>query len=205
MHLKKRQEPQFWEKLIRSPLPEAERDTVRVALWRKLPVGERLRNRKPHETQCPLDGGPGTVDQSLVLYKYLPFVFDTVDKCLPTSEADGKVAASVRELLADQLGESLLLPAGLLAWSGILANWDLRCKVKFQGSDPGWHRFLSTWILRLSRWQLLPHTPLPTDQLALFLGADCTQGQGRTGLSDPATAARHAAANKGGAAVGGQA
>ena len=94
-----------------------------------------------------------------------------MDKCFPTYEADGKVVASVRELLADQPGEALLLPVRLLAWSGILANWDLRCRVKFQGSDPGWHRFLSTWILRLSRWQLLPRTPLPTDQLALFLDA----------------------------------
>jgi len=203
--LKKRQEAQVWEKLVRSPLPDSEKDTVRVALCQKLSVGERLRSWKPHDTQCPLDGSLETVEHSLGLCKYLPFVFDTVDECFPTYEADDKVVAGVRELLTDQPGESLLLPAGLLAWSGILANWDLRCKVKFQGSDPGWHRFLSTWILRLSRWQLLPHTPLPTDQLALFLGADCTQGQGRTGLSDPATAARHAAANKGGAAVGGQA
>ena len=62
------------------------------------------------------------MDHSLGLCKYLPFVFDTVDTCFPTYEADGKVVASVRELLADQPGEALLLPAGLLAWSGILAN-----------------------------------------------------------------------------------
>ena len=170
-HLKNRQETQVWEKLIRSPLPEAEKDTVRVALWRKLPVGDRLRNWKPNGTQCPLDGGLETVEHSLGLCKYLPFVFGTVDKCFPLYEADGKVVSGVREILNDHPGESLLLPAGLLAWSGILANWDLRCQVKFQGSDPGWHRFLSTWILRLSRWQLLPRTPLPTDQLALFLDA----------------------------------
>jgi len=77
------------------------------------------------------------------LAAHLPFVSDTVDKYFPLYEADGKVVAGVKELLNDHPGESLLLPAGLLAWSGILANWDLRCQVKFQGSDPGWHRFSS--------------------------------------------------------------
>ena len=142
-----------------------------MALWAKLPVGERLQNRLPRDTLCPLDGQPETMEHALRTCKYLPFIFDTVDKWFPHLVINGNACNSVVRLLYDFPGEALLHPPGILAWSGILTNWEQRQIAKHKGDDPGWHLFLASWIRRLTKWQLLSTPLLHIDQLAGFLDA----------------------------------
>ena len=39
--IERRQDASVWEALVKSPRPDQDKDFVRVALWRKLPVGMR--------------------------------------------------------------------------------------------------------------------------------------------------------------------
>lgn len=115
----------------------------------------------------------GTMDHALRLCKYLPFVFDTVNKCFPTCQLTGNEYSQGRGLLVDCPGDELMPPPGLLAWSGIILNSNIRCKSKFSqcGTLLSWRQLSGNWILHLSGWQLLPATPIPADQLAPFLDA----------------------------------
>ena len=73
------------------------------------------------------------------------------------------VYTQVSELLLDCPGDALMLLPGLLVWSGMLANGNIRRKSKFGRGDTGWHQFWGDWILHVAGWQLLPTTPPVTD------------------------------------------
>ena len=126
-----RPELKVWEQLHCSPPPKYDKDIVRVAVWSKLPVGVRLRNWKPNETLCPLVMQPETIEHSLRHCPHLPFVFDTVDTCFLVYEVNSKDLSRVQELLDACPGDARILPPGILAWSGILVSWTIRCKAKY--------------------------------------------------------------------------
>ena len=97
------------EKLHCLPLPAYDKDIVRVALWSKLPVGVRLRNWKPDDTLCALDMQPETIEHSLRRCTHLAFVFDTVDKCFPVYQVNGKDLSRVQELLDECPGDAFMV------------------------------------------------------------------------------------------------
>ena len=54
--LPKRQSQEVWKAFTQLCAPPHHSDFIRQALWLRLPVGERQKNRKPHEVWCPHDG-----------------------------------------------------------------------------------------------------------------------------------------------------
>ena len=52
---------QVWKAFFASDFPTPHRDMLYQALWKKLPVGERLRSWLPGEVSCPLDGASESI------------------------------------------------------------------------------------------------------------------------------------------------
>ena len=79
-----RQPREVWAAFSRITLPPSNKDFIRLTLWRKLPVGLRLRNWHPLEAHCPLDNAEESVAHSCTDCKFLPAAFDILDKRFPS-------------------------------------------------------------------------------------------------------------------------
>ena len=114
--LKRRQDASVWEALIKSPVPDHDKDFVRVALWRKLAVGMRQYKWKPGDTLCPLDNKQETIDHACFDCKFLLQAFMIIDCCFHHYETSAGACSSVRDLLMKAPDTALSIPPGLLAW-----------------------------------------------------------------------------------------
>ena len=90
---------------------------LRLALWRKLPVGERVDAWLKTGGLCPLHNELESIDHSLVSCLFSKVVVLFRSTVYPNLKVD---------VLADPEG-SMNHPAGLLTWTGFAAHWRMRC------------------------------------------------------------------------------
>ena len=144
--IKRRQEASVWEALVKSPLPDQDKNFVRVALWRKLAVGMRQHKWKPADTLCPLDNKQKTVDHACFDCKFLLRAFTIIDRCFQHYETSAGPGSSVRDLLMKAPDTAQGIPPGLLAWSAIKVNWDLRYALRKTHFHVSTSAFLTRWV-----------------------------------------------------------
>ena len=70
-----RQTPETWDALRKLQLPQGDLTFIQMAFWKKLPVGDRLKNWLPHATQCPLDGQVETIAHAPTSCRFLAAAF----------------------------------------------------------------------------------------------------------------------------------
>ena len=165
----RRQDASVWEAVVKSPLPDQDKDFVRVALWRKLSVGMRQCRWKPGDTLCPIDNKHDTVDHACFDCKFLLQAFMIIDRCFHLYETSAGPCSSVRDLLVKALDTALGIPPGLLAWFAIKVNWDLRCALRKTHFHVSTSVFLTRWVKRLSIWQRVQMWVLSPKTLSAFI------------------------------------
>ena len=75
---------------------------------------------------------------------------------------------SVKALLEPK--SSLEMPAGILGWSAVYANWSIRNSKKYQSFyKPSWEKFCQKWKSTLHSWDSCPHyLPISHETLRWF-------------------------------------
>ena len=165
-----RQTEEVWKAFFSSDFPAPHRDTIYQALWKKLPVGERLRSWLPGEVNCPLDGACESVLHAVTACKFLPVAYNTVDKCFPADGPGESVSAST--VIHTHPVQSLTSPHGILAWSAFIASWAARCVAKHDASEVvSWSGFLTLWIAVTQLWSAATKLAISGAQLVIFSGA----------------------------------
>ena len=165
-----RQTEEVWKAFFSSDFPAPHRDTIYQALWKKLPVGERLRSWLPGEVNCPLDGACESVLHAVTACKFLPVAYNTVDKCFPADGPGESVSAST--VIHTHPVQSLTSPHGILAWSAFIASWAARCAAKHDASEVvSWSGFLTLWIAVTQLWSAATKLAISGAQLVIFSGA----------------------------------
>ena len=144
--IKRRQEASVWEALVKSPLTDQDKYFVRVALWRKLAVGMRQHKWQPADTLCPLDNKQETGDHACFECKFLFGAFMIIHCCFHHYETSAGPRSLVRDLLMKAPDTALGIPPGLLAWSALKANWDLRCALRKTHCHVSTSAFLTQWV-----------------------------------------------------------
>ena len=176
--IERRQDALVWEALVKSPLPDQDKDFVRVALWRKLQVGMRQCKWKPGNTLRPIDNKLETVDHACFDCKFLLRAFTIIDRCFHLYETSAGPCSSVRDLLMKTPDTAPGIPPGLLAWSAIKVNWDIRCALRKTHFHVSTSVFLTRWVKRPSVWQqvqvwvLSPKTPFAFIDVVLSSTSD---------------------------------
>ena len=141
-----RQTPETWEALLKLRLPQGDLTFIQTALWRKLPVGDRLKNCPPHATHCPLDGQVETIGHALTSCRFLAAAFHIAVQCTGPARLGDTWQTDSSELLVDQPTLSLQTPLGLVYSSAVTASWGLHDSVKFSPPPPSWELFLCMWL-----------------------------------------------------------
>ena len=130
----------------KSPAPPRFREFLRLALWRKLPVGARLNSWLNDGGLCPFHQELETVPHALSECLFLGVAISFVNLVFP----------EVSVCVLSRTEESLSHPAGLLVWTvqAIHAHWQSCSIVK---RDPPTNpvplnRFLHLWCSSISDW-----------------------------------------------------
>ena len=148
--------------------PGVLRDFLRAALWRKLPVGDRIAAWIPHARCCPLCGDVETHSHAVSACPHLSVASGLVSCLLPKPEVNG-VARSVTELVLHHVPLSVSSAAGLVFWSAISVNCSIRCAASLNGSAQVPEAvFLRKWLEGLRSWSGAPPRYLPESELVLF-------------------------------------
>ena len=113
-------------------LPGRLREFVCAALWRKLPVGDRIAVWVPHARCCPLCGDVETHTHAVSACHNLGVAAGLILQLLPRPEVDG-IPRSLTDLVLNHLPVSLSSAAGLLLWSAVSVNWAIRCELSLSG------------------------------------------------------------------------
>ena len=142
--IKPRQPPEVWTAFLKITRPPGFREFIRLALWRKLPVGSRLNSWLNDGGLCPFHQQLETVPHVLTECLFLGVAESFVHLVFP------KVTVCV----LSRTEESLSHPAGLLVWTAIHAHWQLRSIVKLDPptSPVTLNRFLHLWCSSISDW-----------------------------------------------------
>ena len=149
-------------------LPGVLRDFLRAALWRKLPVGERIAARVPHAKCCPLCGDVETHSHAVSACPHLAVASGFVSRLLPKPVVNG-VARPVTELVLHHVPLSLSSAAGLVFWSATSVNWSIRCAASLNGSARVPEAvFLRKWLEGLRSLSGASPCYLPEIELVLF-------------------------------------
>ena len=167
--IERRQDASVWEALVKSLVPDQDKNFVSVALWRKLAVGMRQCKSKPGHTLCPIDNKPEIVEHVCFDCKFLLPAFTIIDRCFHLYETSASPCSSVCDLFMKALDTSLGIPARLLAWSAIKVNWDIRCALRKTHFHASSSLFLTRWVKRLSVWQQVHVWVLPPKMLSSFI------------------------------------
>ena len=149
-------------------LPGVLRGFLSAALWRKLPVGDRIAAWVPHAKCCPLCGDVETHSHAISACPHLAVASGLVSRLLPKPEVNG-VARSVTELVSHHVPLSLSSAAGLVFWSAISVNRSIRCAASLHGSARVPEAvFLRKWLEGLRSWSGASPRYLPESELVLF-------------------------------------
>ena len=109
-----RQTQETWEALLKLRLPQGDLTFMQMALWRKLPVGDRLKNWLPHATQFPLDGHVETIVHAPISCCFLAAAFHIAVQCMGPAILGDTQETDPTELLVEQPALSLQTPLGLV-------------------------------------------------------------------------------------------
>ena len=157
-----------WGFLNALRLPGVLRDFLRAALWRKLPVGDRIAAWVPHARCCPLCGDVETQSHAVSACPHLAVASGLVSRLLPKPEVNG-VVRSVTESVLHHVPLSLSSAAGLVFWSTISVNRSIRCAASLNGSARVLEAvFLRKWLEGLRSWSGASPRYLPESELVLF-------------------------------------
>ena len=144
------------------------RDFLRAAVWRKLPVGDRIAAWVPHAKCCPLCGDVETHTHAVSACPHLAVASGLVSQLLPKPEVYG-IARSATDLVLHRVPLSVSSAAGLVFWSAISVNWSIRCAASLNGSARVPEVvFLRKWLEGLRSWSGVSPRYLPESELVLF-------------------------------------
>ena len=124
---------------------------------------------KPGHILCPIDNKPETVEHVCFDGKFLLRAFTIIDHCFHLYETSASPCSSVRDLLMKAPDTSVGIPPGLLAWSAIKVNWDIRCALRTTHFHVSTSLFLTRWVKRLSVWQQVQVWVLFPKTLSVFI------------------------------------
>ena len=147
--IERRQDASVWEALVQSPLPDRDKDFVRIALWHNFPVGMWQCKWKPVNTLRPIDNKHEKVDRACFDCKFLLRAFAIIDRCFHLYATSAGPCSSVRDLLMKAPDTALGIPPGLLALSAIKVNWDIRCALRKTHFHASKSVFVTRWVKRL--------------------------------------------------------
>ena len=166
----RRQPDEVWKSLMSCGLPASDIDFIRKTLWRKQPVGDRLKSWRPDRLLCPLCQVPKTMSHMMLHCKFLHFAFPVIDQCFPPYVVGEKQISSVADLIEHHPAESLHLPPGQLGWAAMEANWAIRCKATREHTPFRFTSyFLKVYRRLLHRWQQSKTLAIRPEQLSAFL------------------------------------
>ena len=161
-----RQPPEVWQAFGRLFLAKWDRDFMRRALWKKLPLGTRM--ERLGGKLCPLDGRVEDHEHVFRHCMLSAFMQSTLRKAFGMVEAGGgKVEPS--RLLRDFPLLSITTTQGLLLWAGLKAQWNLRCRAKYQHQPAAQDEFIAGWAGVLRRWLAESNMSVPRRDLFFFI------------------------------------
>ena len=161
-----RQPPEVWQKFGQLFLPKWDRDFVRRALWRKLPLGTRM--ERLGGKLCPLDGRVEDHEHVSRHCMFGAFMQSTVRKAFGLVDSGG-VKVEPSRLLRDFPLLSITTTQGLLLWAGLKAQWNLWCRAKYQHQPATLDEFIAGWAGVLRRWRAESNMSVPRCDLFLFI------------------------------------
>jgi hypothetical protein len=125
-----------------------------MALWRKLPVGERM-NGIFHDMRatCPLDGTIEGHHHRLKTCPYWHFAVTELQKGLPPLRDDTTMSfVELSRILVDYQKLSLTTVQGAYAWRIARCLWIYRCRVLFDDLRPHRQGFMKFVYEHLHNW-----------------------------------------------------
>ena len=147
-----RQPEALWAILQKLPIPGQDKDFIRQALWKKLPVANRLHDIFPHLFQwCPLDFAIEDHHHRLKSCCFLQLPLEILRQCIPAVRKKG-VLVELGRLCWDEPLLSLTTPQGLLMWKIIRTLWLFRCAVMFKQEQILQVRFMALLAEGLKWW-----------------------------------------------------
>ena len=143
------------------------RDFLPSALWKKLPVGDRIAVWVPHARYCPLCGSMEEHDHAVSICPNLGLASALISQLLPWPELGG-IRWSATDLELNHVPASLSSAAGVLFWSAVSVNWSIGYAVSMSGPS----RVPDTVFLRkrlqaLRAWSGASQRYLPESELVL--------------------------------------
>ena len=170
MQHKQRHEPrqpaEVWQAFGRLFLPKWDRDFLRKAPWKKLLLGTRM--ERLGGKLCPLDGRVEDHEHVFRHCMFSAFMQSTVRKAFGMVDAGG-VKVEPSRLLRDFPLLSITTTQGLMLWAGLKAQWNLRCRAKYQHQPATLDEFIAGWAGVLRRWRAESNMSVPRRDLFLFI------------------------------------
>ena len=166
-----RRRPETWEALLKPRLPQGDLTFMQTALWRKLPVGDRLENWLPHATQCPLYGQVETIAHALTSCRFLAPAFHIAVQCMGPAILGDTQETDPTGLLVEQPTLSLRTPLGYCL---LVCSQSLMGPAQFgqiqppPPPPPSWDLFLSMWLQVLQGWSRHPQPTLLAEETRLL-------------------------------------
>ena len=90
-------------------------------------MGDRQKDWRPEEVNCPLDGQQETISHSLFHCTLLNSIFNKIDSSFAPAAG---MSLSVKDMMQHRPTKALSTPHGLLGWAATMANWKVRCTYK---------------------------------------------------------------------------
>jgi hypothetical protein len=160
-----RQPKEVWALLQQVAMPQALREFVVRALWRKLAVAKRLGDMGIIGTRlCSLCGVVEDHEHALKKCRELsPIVAMVRGLWMPVVRDNQWYEPS--RLCLEEPQHSLTTTQGLVMWSGILARWQIRCEV--MSLRKGWEQraVLQRLYAILNQWRATPRAALRREEL----------------------------------------
>ena len=178
-----RQTEDTWAAWSKTTLPDNDKCTLQLILWKKLALRDRLRPwLGDTNTGCPIDGVCETITHATRTCLFLTPAFDVIAKCFSPLTVDhtlqpgrnvntpNKTFPTPLSLLDNNPDIALSTTAGLICFSAIITSWSIR-SLHFRNPllhSPTWDGFLASWSAKLQKWTQTHTPPAPIQDLTTF-------------------------------------
>ena len=122
-----------WNVFSRLRVPSFDRDFIRLALWRKLTVAQRL-YAMTRQDNCPFEPLVQTHQHFFEACQFTEFLGSSIKHTHGQVELEGGGWVAVKHLPYRQSELSLTTTQGLVYWAGLATAWALRCQRLFTGT-----------------------------------------------------------------------
>ena len=162
------QPPEVWQTFEQLFLPKWDRNCVCRALWRNVPLGTRI--ERLGGKLCTLDGRMEDHEHAFRHCMFRAFMQSAVRKAFRLVDFGG-VKLDPSRLLKDFPLLSITTTQRLLLWAGLKAQWNLRCRGKYQHQPATLDEFIAGSAGVLRRWRAESNMSVPVRDLFLFINS----------------------------------